>query len=111
MATREVVLSDTLLPGQTVYLDTPCPLTGKITQVVREWPDGCNFIVDLAVGHSDIWVLPHLTETYVALNDATPVINVDEPVKKNEAMWMRGRNRDAGFPHALVVTFVVEGEE
>ena len=110
VVTREVVLTVTLNTGQTAYVFDQCPVEGKITQVIREWPDGSNHLLDIAIGHEGIWMLPNLTDVYVALNDATTVIQVNEKINRGEKLWARFRNRDAFWPHTPTVTFVVEGE-
>jgi len=107
--TREVVLRETLQPLTGIRSVKRSPLTGRITQIVRHWPLGCRSNVDLAVGHGDTWVLPEQTDMYVALDDATPVITVDEPIEKNEEIWMIVRNGDAVNQHAISVTVVIEG--
>lgn len=109
--TKEVVLRATVPPLTGIRVPRPSPLTGRIVQIVRHWPDGCNALVDLAVGHKDTWVLPNATDNFVALNDATPVVTVDEPIEKGEEIWMIVRNGDGGFPHAITTTVVIEGEE
>ncbi|MDO9581061.1 MAG: hypothetical protein Q7J06_10940 [Bacteroidales bacterium] len=108
--TREVVLSVTVQPLTGTRVARPSPLTGRITQIVRHWPDGCDSLVDLAVGHKDTWLLPSATDNYIALNDATPVVTLNEPIEKNEELWMIVRNGDGGFPHAITTTFIIEGE-
>jgi hypothetical protein len=110
--TREVIFSDEMLPGQGFITDYPCPLEGKIVTVIRQWPEGSDGLVDIAVGHTGTWLLPNLTDKYVALNDTTVVLtDMDEPVYKGEQLWVRVRNRDGGFPHTPSVTIVVEGTE
>ncbi len=109
--TREVVLRARLLPLTGTRVDKPSPLTGRIVQIVRHWPEGCDGNVDLAVGHKDTWVLPNATDNYVALNDATPVVNVDEPIEKGEEIWMVVRNGDFVEQHSITTTVVIEGEQ
>jgi len=71
----------------------------------------CNALVDVAVGHKDTWIYPHLVDTFVALNDATPVLTVDEPITKGEEIWMIVRNADGREQHAITVTATVIGVE
>jgi len=108
--TREVVLRVTVQPLTGTRVTRPSPLTGRIVQIVRHYPDGCDALVDLAVGHKDTWVLPNNVDTFVALNDATPVVTVNEPVGKGEEIWMIVRNGDGANPHAVTTTVVIEGE-
>ena len=109
--TREVPLRATVPAGQGTRIELPSPLTGKITQIIRHWPAGCIGLVDVAVGHKDTWVLPSETDTYVALDNATPVIVVHEPIEKGEMLWMVVRNTDSVNPHTITCTFVIEGAE
>jgi len=71
----------------------------------------CNALVDVAVGHKDTWIYPHLTDNFVALNDATPVLTVDEPIEKGEQIWMIVRNADGRETHAITVTATIIGVE
>jgi len=107
--TREVVLSEIVQPLQGIRAVKGSPLTGRITQIVRHWPAGCNALVDLAVGHGDTWVAPNETNMYVALNDATPIIHTIEPIQKSEEIWMIVRNGDAINAHSISVTVVIMG--
>jgi len=110
--TRDVNIRMVLAPLTGNRLMKPCPLTGRIVQIIPHWPDGCNALVDMAVGHGDqIWIYPNETDTFVALNDATPVLLVSEAVRKSEQLWMIGRNGDAVNPHAISCTFVIVGVE
>ena len=109
VVTRDVNLRVSLLPGIGTKLFRPSPLTGKIVQIVPHWPDGCDALVDMAVGHGDTWVYPHLTDTFIALNDATPVLTVDELITKGEEIWMIARNADAFVTHAISCTFTLVG--
>jgi len=111
MVTRDVNLRVTLLPNTGQRITRSSPLTGKIVQLIPHWPDGCNALVDMAVGHRDTWVLPHLIDTYIALNDATPVLTVDEPIEKGEEIFMIARNGDAGFQHAVSCAVTIIGVE
>ena len=110
--TRNVNLRLALPPLKGDRIMKPCPLTGRIVQIIPHWPEGCNALVDMAVGHSDhIWIYPNEVDTYAALNDATPVLTVSEAIGKSEGLWMIGRNGDARNPHAISCTFVIIGVE
>ncbi len=109
--TRDVNLRVLLDPNSGTRVFKPSPLTGRIVQLIPHWPDGCNALVDVAVGHGDTWIYPHLVDTFVALNDATPVLTVDEPVEKGEEIWMIVRNTDGGNVHAITVTATLIGVE
>jgi len=110
--TRDVNLRLTLQPLTGDRIWKPSPLAGRIVQIVPHWPDGCNALVDMAVGHGDaIWIYPNEVDTYAALNDATPVLAVSESINKSEQLWMIGRNGDAVNLHAISCTFVIVGVE
>lgn len=109
--TKEVVLRLTVQPLTGTRVAGPSPLTGKMVQIVRHWPGGCDGNVDVAVGHKDIWVLPNNIDTFVALNDTTPIVTVNEPIAKGEEIWMIVRNGDGVNPHTITATVVIVGEE
>jgi len=109
VVTRDVNLRVSLEPNTGTRVSKPSPLTGRIVQLIPHWPDGCNALVDVAVGHKDTWIYPHLVDTFVALNDATPVLTVDEPVTKGEEIWMIVRNTDGRETHAITVTATILG--
>lgn len=109
--TRDVNLRVTLLSNTGQRITKSSPLTGRIVQLIPHFPNGCNALVDMAVGHKDTWVLPHLIDTYIALNDATPVLTIDEPIEKGEEIWMIGRNGDAAWPHAISCAVTIIGVE
>ena len=109
--TRDVNLRVTLLPNQGQRIAQPSPITGRIVQLIPHFPDGCNALVDMAIGHRDTWIYPHRTDTFIALNDATPVLTVDEPISKGEEIWMVARNSDGGFPHAVSCACTIIGVE
>ncbi|GAJ22910.1 unnamed protein product, partial [marine sediment metagenome] len=68
VVTRDVNLRVLLEPNTGTRVFKPSPLTGRIVQLIPHWPDGCNALVDVAVGHKDTWIYPHLVDTFVALN-------------------------------------------
>jgi hypothetical protein len=107
--TRDVNLRVTLLPNQGQKINQTSPLTGRIVQLIPHFPDGCNALVDMAVGHKDTWILPNRIDTFIAINDATPVLTVDEPIEKGEEIWMIGRNGDGVNPHAINCAITIIG--
>lgn len=109
VVTREINLRVTVQPLTGTRVTKPSPLTGKIVQLIPHWPDGCDALVDVAVGHKDTWVLPSEVDTFIALNDATPVLTVDEPVEKGEEVWMILRNTDGVNAHSISCTITIIG--
>jgi len=111
VVTRDVNLRVSLEPNTGTKVTKPSPVTGKIVQLIPHWPDGCDALVDIAIGHKDTWIYPHLVDNYVALNDTTPVLTVDEPITKGEQIWAIVRNADGRVKHAITVTATVIGVE
>jgi len=111
MVTRDVNLRVTLLANQGRRISKPSPLTGRIVQLIPHFPGGCNQLVDMAVGHRDTWILPHQVDTFIALNDATPVFTIDEPIEKGEEIWLIGGNGDGANPHSISCAFTIIGVE
>jgi len=109
VVTREVNLRVSVQPLTGTRVTKPSPLTGKIIQLIPHWPDGCDALVDVAIGHKDTWVLPNEVDTYIALNDATPVLTVDESIEKGEEIWMILRNADGVNAHAISCTVTIIG--
>ena len=109
VVTRDVNLRVLAQPKTGTRVSKPSPLTGKIVQLIPHFPDGADALVDVAVGHKDTWVYPHLVDTFVALNDATPVLTVDEPIEKGEEIWMIVKNADGVNEHAITVTATIIG--
>ncbi|GAI88713.1 unnamed protein product [marine sediment metagenome] len=63
------------------------PFSGYIKQVTPHWPDGCDAIVDVRVGHGNKQFCPK--EGFLALNAATPTYPFNEPVSGgNEEIWV-----------------------
>ena len=109
VVTREVNLRASVQPLTGTKVTKPSPLTGKIVQLIPHWPDGCDALVDVAIGHKDTWILPNEVDTYIALNDATPVLTVDESIEKGEEVWMILRNTDGENAHAISCTVTIIG--
>lgn len=109
--TKEVPLKVTVAPSTGTKIRLPSPLTGRITQVIRHWPPGTEALVDIAIGHEDTWMLPSKTDTFVALDNATPVNTVSEPIEKGKMLWMVVRNTDSVNEHTVTATFIIEGVE
>lgn len=109
VVTRDVNLRVVVQPLTGTRVTKPSPLTGRMVQLIPHWPDGCDALVDIAIGHKDTWIYPHLVDNFVALNDATPVLTVDEPITKGEEIWMIVRNTDGGNEHAITVTATIIG--
>jgi hypothetical protein len=81
------------------------------------WPDGCldpitgQTLVDIAFGHKDKWVYPHIPNTYLSLNRAVPLFRVYEPINRSEELWVIFRNADDTNVHTCSLAVTVEGVE
>lgn len=106
---EQIPFALSLAIGQTLRLTEELHIAGFIKEVTPHWPDGCDRLVDVAVGHSTVQFCPR--EGYLALNDTTPTYEFNEPVNDNEGIWVEARNRDGGNPHDITVTVIVEGPE
>ncbi len=93
-------------PTSGVVLTELAPFHGYIKQVTPHFPDGCDALVRVMVGHGLIQFCPR--EGYLALNDATPTYPFNEEVTVGEEIWVDMRNASA-FPHNITVTISVEG--
>lgn len=113
--TKGVSIEVTAQPLQGVKNSKYSPLTGRITQVIPHWPSGCEDpatgipLVDIAFGHADTWVYPGEVDTFLALNDVTPVINISEPITRGEELWINVRNGDSVNPHTVSITLTIIG--
>ena len=105
--TEEIPFQQLLAPGAGLRLQQPMPFPGKIRKILRHWPNGCNALVDVAVGVGNKHILPD--SGFVALNDATPVFdNLSIDVNQGELLWVDLQNGDAVNPHTITVTITVE---
>ena len=108
--TKQVSMRATVPASQGARVSEVSPLTGTITQIVPHWPPGCNALVEIAFGHKDTWVMPALVDTFLALDNATPVFVSNEPIEKGEELWMIVRNGDGTNPHTVSVAVTIIGE-
>lgn len=105
--TEEIVFQQVLAPGAGIRLVQPMPFPGYIKKILRHWPNGCNALVDIAVGVGNKHILPE--SGFVALNDATPVFdNLAVYVNQAEQIWVDLQNGDAANAHTVTVTVTVE---
>jgi len=111
MVTKQVSLRATVPQMQGARVREVSPLTGTIVQIVPHWPPGCTALVDIAFGHKDTWVMPALVDTFLALDDATPVFTANELIEKGEELWMIVRNGDGINPHTVSVAVTIIGAE
>jgi len=92
---------------QGVMLEETAPFAGYIKQIGLHFPDGCNALVDVRVGHNVEQFCPR--EGYLALNDATPTYPFNVEVSDGDSIWVEMRNGDTVNPHNITVTVILEG--
>lgn len=111
LITKQVSLGYNLQPLETIKLAEPSPLRGRITSVTIHFPDGCNALVHMAFGHSEVWLCPSEPGTYISLNSATPTFPTGEPIEKEERLWAEFKNGDGVNPHNVSVIAVITGSK
>jgi len=111
LITRQASFQYTLPMLTGVRLVEGSPLTGVITQVIIHWPPGTEALVDIAFGHNGKWVLPHIPNTYLAFDSATPVFTVYEPILESEELWVVFMNGDEDNKHTVSLAVTIEGVE
>lgn len=83
------------------------PMLKTVKSITIHYPDGCDALVDMAVGYSqDKRLLPE--EGYLALNDATPTWAINKDVG-SDTLWVEIKNGDAANSHTISV--IVNYEE
>jgi len=83
------------------------PMLKTVTTITVHFPDGCDALVDVAVGYSqDKRLLPEAG--YLALNDTTPTWTINKDTD-SDTLWVEIRNGDASNAHTISV--IVNYEE
>lgn len=96
--------------GSQAMMTELAPFSGYIKEVKIHWPEGCNHLVDVRVGHGPKQFCPK--EGFLALNDITPTYPFNEWVLGGqESIWVEMINGDAGNEHAITVTVILQGVE
>lgn len=101
---RTLAIAGAVGSGATLY-EKPA-FAGYIKKVRPHWPDGCNHLVDIRVGHGVVQFCPRVG--YLALNDTTPDYPFNEFVSDGEEIWVEMRNR-SGFIRDITVTVTLSG--
>ncbi|MBA7611771.1 hypothetical protein ES703_19000 [subsurface metagenome] len=95
--------------GSQVMLTELAPFSGYIKQVSPHWPEGCNALVQIRVGHGTKQFCPD--EGYLALNDVTPTYPFSEWVNDQTELWVELINGDSDNTHAITVVLTLQGVE
>jgi len=103
---EQIPFAYNLSPLQGVTLLEEAPFDGYIKQVTIHYPDGCDALVDVRVGHGTEQFCPR--EGYLALNDATPTYPFNVEVEQGDDIWVEMRNTDSVNSHSITVTLSLE---
>jgi len=106
--TRQMNFREEVAPLTGLEVDKVCPITGKIKSVTMSFPPGCNNLVEVAFGHSAEKLCP--STEYIALDSANPTFDVEEPVEREERLWVEILNGDDTYPHTISVLVVITGK-
>lgn len=109
--TKQVRFKETLDPLEGIEVEARCPLEGEISSVTIHWPDGCDALVDIAVGHDGTFLCPNEPDIFLALNNATPTFPMKEPVVWDERLWAIIRNTDDTEKHTVSIILTIGGVE
>ena len=83
------------------------PMLKTVKSITIHFPEGCDALVDVAVGYSqDKRLLPEVG--YISLNDATPTWPINKDTD-SDTLWVEIKNSDAGNAHTISV--IVNYEE
>ena len=105
---KQYVFKHTLDPLTGLTDHQRLPMLQTVKTITVHFPDGCNALVDVAVGYSrDKRLLPE--EGYLSLNDTTPTWIINKEITDTDTLWVEIRNSDAVNTHA--VSIIVNYEE
>jgi len=105
---EQISFAYNLAPLEGVLLTEVAPFSGYIKQVTPHFPEGCNALCDVRVGHGNKQFCPK--EGFLALNDVTPTYPFNEEVSGgNEEIWVEMKNGDGVESHNITVTVILEG--
>lgn len=111
--TEQVTFQEVLSPLGGVRNEKHSPLSGKITSVMFNFPDGCYdaatgvFLVNMAFGHGSEQIFPN--EGFLALNSVAPIFPASELVNEGDVLWVIMENADGVNPHGVSISVTVVG--
>lgn len=103
---EQLPFTRTLAPLEGRVIADYAPFLGYIKRVLIDWPEGCDHLVDVRVGHGTQQFCPK--EGYLALNRATPSWEFNELMEDHEEIWVDMNNGDGLNPHHITVTVFVK---
>lgn len=91
--------------------DHRVPFDGVITDVVMDFPSGCQFLVYVRLiyfeGKTENYVIPSLEDSYIIFDDANPHFRISYPVRANGKLRVEWKNYDGGNSHTVPVIVTV----
>ncbi len=98
---KQIVFKHTVEPLQGITDHKHVPMIKTVKTITIHFPDGCDALVEVAVGYSqDKRLLPD--DEYLALNDATPTWNINKETD-SDTLWVEIKNGDSVNPHIISV--------
>jgi hypothetical protein len=101
----QINFRQTVPAGQAVRITQSYWAEGVITQVMMDFPPGCNGLVDMALFKDEQAFYP--VSGFLALNAATPVYYAQASYYAKEPLTVIIQNRDAANPHTPTCTVVI----
>lgn len=104
---KQTVFKHTVEALQGIIEHKRIPMLKTVKTITIHWPEGCNSLVEVAVGYSqDKRLLPE--EGYLALDNTTPTWTINKDTD-SDTLWTEIRNGDSANPHTISV--IVNYEE
>lgn len=114
--TKQYNFRYTVPASRYIRLTDTCEVTGRITQLLMHFPDGCNGYVLVAFGlqgRTGIkWVCPSTRDSWIALNNASPLWDMEvDGVVEGDLLWVEIYNYDAANDHTVSCVVTIKGIE
>lgn len=99
---QQIPFRFTLTPLQGVRLAQLAQMDSMISEVLMDWPNNCNGLVDIAMGVGNTQLYPDTG--FLALNNTSPIFRDNPtPVKRGMSIWVEFQNHDALNNHTPTV--------
>lgn len=105
--TRIINFCESIAAGEEKTISKRIPLDGKITNIQIFFPT-TDYKLGVAVGYESTRICPETG--FLTLDSANPSFTIDEPIKKNQRLWVDLRNEgSASFVISAIIT--IQGEK
>ena len=98
--------SQTVQPETAVRMSEIMPFKAHVLSVTIHWPDGCDGLVDVQVGHGNLQFVPW--NLAVSFNNAWPQFRMMELVQQTEMLWVDIGNADDTNEHTISVMITIQ---